>query len=93
MSNLTFTGKTYLVTYAISRHLMGRRDIRLSDADDWALADFLDKIEERDRDTRDRWIIITPQNLDGESGVCAVTGKESASLERVALISWEEVQS
>lgn len=95
---LNFTGQVFLVTYNISRHLMGRHTHRLTDAENNALMDFLDKIEADERKStgrfeehRDRWIIAEPFGGGGFTGTCAVTGRKSDSLERVALISWAEV--
>ena len=92
--NLTFTGKVFLVTYPISRHLLGRRDMRLSDDDDAALAEFLDRHQpELNSADGGRWVVTTPGDIDGFPGVCAVTRRKSETLERMALISWTEVQS
>ena len=91
MNSLTFTGQTFLVGYIISRHLMGGRSGWLHDADQDALMDFLDALDEMNGG-RDRWIDVTPVDHDGFQGICAVTGRWSATLQRVALISWAEVE-
>ena len=92
MTDLTFTGKTFLVAYRFSRHLLGRRDIRLNDAEQQAFDEFLDSVDPFGH-SRDRWVVTTPDGKDGLPGVCAITGRESDSLERVALISWTGVPS
>lgn len=92
MNSLTFTGQTFLVGYIISRHLMGDRSGWPHDADQDALMDFLDGLGLDDGGC-DRWIDATPVGDDGFQGICAVTGRWSATLQRVALISWAEVES
>lgn len=92
MSNLTFTGQTFLVCHIVSRHLMGDRTHRLCDAEQDALMDFLDSLDVDDGG-RGRWVDTTPAGVDGYEGVCAITGRKSESLQRMALISWTEVQS
>lgn len=98
--NLTFSGEVFLVDYTVSRHMLGDRSIRLRDKDDDALADFLDVLEMAERKVtgkfpktlRYRWVNTTPDGTDGFSGKCAVTGNTSGMLQRMALISWDEVQ-
>lgn len=90
--NLAFTGQTFLVGYTISRHLMGDRTHRLYDKEHNALIDFLDNLGVDNSDCG-RWVDTTPAELDGYEGVCAVTGRKSENLQRMALISWEEVQA
>lgn len=94
MSAITFTGQTFLVGYNMSLHLMGKKATasRLDDEDQNALMDFLDALDEMNGG-RDRWIDATPVDDDGFQGICAVTGRWSATLQRVALISWTEVES
>lgn len=99
--NLAFTGQTFLVDYVVSRHLIGDRSTRLRDKHDDALGDFLDALELAERKAtgkfpstlRYRWVNTTPDGTEGFSGRCAVTGQTSHMLQRMALISWTEVQS
>lgn len=90
--NLAFTGQTFLVCYSVSRHLMGDRTHRLYDKEHNALLDFLDNLGVDDSG-RGRWVDATPMDFDGYTGTCAITGRKSESLQRMALISWSEVQS
>lgn len=99
--NLAFTGQTFLVDYIVSRHLVSDRSIRLSDKQDEALGDFIDALEVAERKAtgrfprtlRHRWVNTTPDDVEGFTGKCAITGQESNMLQRMTLISWTEVQA